>query len=567
MAKVLPLVAFIALIWSASAEHGVEAVHLYKEGSSMHEQGAFADTHLHRQPEWKHVVPITKYIDFHDVLRNEPLALVFFYTPWSFACLEFYDDLDQVAEKLKALRPAYLLVLAVDLTVIPDLGKEFRVNSLPTFSAFRYGVIASPAENNFPRAVDLMVNHMLALMKPAVHSLETREEAKSMISPVTLEPVCKPVRSELEQAPLNADALESTVIVAYLKDNQNQAIFSSCARLMTGQFRFMIVAENHIAKMYNAEFESIVIYRRWGAKTPIVLKTTEGKLTLGEASVFIIYNAIAPMQEFDELSKPLYMQRQKPLLVYFATRLLADDDPRFAALSNIQEDPALNVTVTQTNPHRSGRHVASFLGMERSLLRRHWAIGLLVGRKKYRFDDEVEDFTEASVRSWIKAVKADEWPEYHKSERQSIIAPTGSGQVSDLAFNTFQQDVIEDDAKDIIILLYNPENQPCLQLLPVFDALADSLKGVSGLLVARMNILENDYHDAYVIPGVPSIMYAKRTNKLAPIRFGGVARTVDNLKSFIEEHAAVSLGNFAPSNQTPSQNLHPAADVTGKDEL
>merc|ERR1712146_454889 len=71
--------------------------------------------------------------------------------------------------------------------------------------------------------------------------------------------------------------------------------------------------------------------------------------------------------------------------------------------------------------------------------------------------------------------------------------------------------IVNDTARDAIILCYHPRSHSSQELVAIFDDLAEELKTVPGVLVGRMNVLENDYHDAYAIPGSVDPVRTKRS--------------------------------------------------------
>jgi len=548
-----------ALVCLAAAVDVAEAVHLFAEGSALHEQQRGRRGSQH--PSWKNVIAVRSVEEFTTTLRNEPLALVFFYTPWSDSSHRFYKSLEEtVAGPLKAMRPS-IPVAAVDVNEVPDLGREYRIQTLPTFAAFRHGTIASAAENQFPRHADGVMKHMRRLLEPAFERVDTVEHLHRIVNATWPH---QPIVAPREKSRHPDDATERTVVVGHIDDPAQLGEFEGAARFVGGYFRMIVVPDSSVARAVNAKMGTIVVYRRWCEEEPLVLPASQSKSMINIAR-HLVYHGVAPMGEFTEDTRFIYAQRHKPLLAYFSPARLPATDPLFSTLSALMCDEALNITAAQVNPNLAGRTVARFLGFDASSYgHQSWSIGLLVGRKKYRFDNTLPP-TADNLRKFVMDGVTGAIPEYHRSEGRSVVRPPG--EVSDLTYQDFQSDVLDDSTRDALILVYHPNNRACRELLPIIDDVATKLQGVSGILVARFNAQDNDYHDGYATPGYPSILYARRDKKATPVRYTGVGRSTENVLEFVAENAAVSLSSLAPSNQTPSANRKSVSDTPISEDL
>jgi hypothetical protein len=526
----------------------VAAVHLYGPGSTLHREHVGDDPKRRYETNWRNVMAPRTHEEFERAVNNEGLALVFFYAPWSHACAKLFNGLENVvAPELTKQRPS-IRVVAVDLSVLPEVGKQHRVHSFPALFAFRHGAVAPSAENNFPRHAESILKHMMTLTKRSVDDIASLEELHTLINKTTLVPIApRQWVSAPVELPHEEDFVERAIIVGYFDDEASQGVFEDAARYLGPYFRMCSVASPQVAKAAGAKAGSVVVYRRWGA--PIAQRFEDP--TVGSVARFVIDNALAPLAVFDDESRTLIAQRHTPLLLYFSPKRLTEGAPFYADLASLHLDESVNVTVVQANPNTAGRLVSHFLGMDSSITGFEWSIGLVDGRRKYRFDSSFEP-TAQRLRTFVQKCASGEWPEFHKSELRTNIAPPGSGIVSDLNYNDFEENIINDTTKDAVVLFYRHGDRACDEIFGLFDALAVTLKGVHGLVVGRVNVAENDYHDAYAIAGYPAILYAARSDKLHPVRMTGVARTVDHIRQFIVEHAVVSLGGLHPSNQTPS---------------
>jgi thiol-disulfide isomerase/thioredoxin len=108
-----------------------------------------------------------------------------------------------------------------------------------------------------------------------------------------------------------------------------------------------------------------------------------------------------------------------------------------------------------------------------------------------------------------------------------------SGTVVDLVGQIFSTTVL-DDTKDVIVLVYASWCGHCKKVMPVWDKLAGLVRGVSTLLVARMDHTENDVPQTkYAVEKYPTIYLAPAYNKDAPREYTSDDRDVVSLLKWL----------------------------------
>jgi len=95
-------------------------------------------------------------------------------------------------------------------------------------------------------------------------------------------------------------------------------------------------------------------------------------------------------------------------------------------------------------------------------------------------------------------------------------------------------DIVVNNDNDVLLEFYAPWCGHCKSLEPKFTQLAEELKDVAGLTIAKVDATEND--TPINIEGFPTIYFFPKGKKDSPIVYEG-DRTVEDLKTFLQKNA------------------------------
>jgi len=134
---------------------------------------------------------------------------------------------------------------------------------------------------------------------------------------------------------------------------------------------------------------------------------------------------------------------------------------------------------------------------------------------KYKFEGE---FSVDSLKKFAKDFAAGTLKPYIKSEP---VPEQKEGTPVVVVGQTFNS-IVMDPTKDVLIELYAPWCGHCKKLEPVYNQLAEKMKNIDGVVVAKMDATANDApHAAYQAKGYPTILFAPAKDKSNPITFSG----------------------------------------------
>jgi protein disulfide-isomerase A1 len=91
------------------------------------------------------------------------------------------------------------------------------------------------------------------------------------------------------------------------------------------------------------------------------------------------------------------------------------------------------------------------------------------------------------------------------------IPPETNETLHDLVGKTFKRTIL-DTPNDAMVLFYAPWCTHCEEFMPKYKKLAQDLKNVKGLLIARIDATANDV-DGVVIRGYPTIKFYSKDDK------------------------------------------------------
>jgi len=188
------------------------------------------------------------------------------------------------------------------------------------------------------------------------------------------------------------------------------------------------------------------------------------------------------------------------------------------------------------------------------------------------------DFSEKSLKAFGEKFVSDALEPYFKSDE---IPETNAESVKVVVGKSFDS-IVLDESKDVLLEVYAPWCGHCQTLEPEYKKLAELLKDVKSIVVAKMDGTKNE-HARAKIEGFPTVLFfpAGKKKSEEPISAGSY-RTTAGLGKFVKEHATIAFTADLPEyvEEAPedgaevdyNERLEQAVDETvvtdnSKDEL
>jgi protein disulfide isomerase len=127
--------------------------------------------------------------------------------------------------------------------------------------------------------------------------------------------------------------------------------------------------------------------------------------------------------------------------------------------------------------------------------------------KKYAYRGEIKDITTESLNKFIKEVRSGAIKPHLKSEP----IPENSGPLTVLVGDNWS-DIVNDNTKDVLVKYYAPWCGHCKKLAPIWDELAESVKDIDDLVIAKFDATTNEV-DGLSIRGYPTLKWYPKGDK------------------------------------------------------
>ena len=115
------------------------------------------------------------------------------------------------------------------------------------------------------------------------------------------------------------------------------------------------------------------------------------------------------------------------------------------------------------------------------------------------------------------------------------IPATNDEPVKVIVGKNFNQ-IVRDSDDDVLLEFYAPWCGHCKALEPKYTELAESLKDVKGLVIAKIDSTANEI-DGIHVGGFPTIKFFPKGSKRAPVDYDG-EREVEGFKTWLKTNSA-----------------------------
>lgn len=464
--------------------------------------------------------------NFTDLVSTNKFVLVEFYAPWCGHCQTLAPEYAKAATLLKS---DGVVLAKVDATEHSELGQQFQVRGFPTLLWFVNGV-HKPYSGG--RKAEDIVSWVTKKSGPSVQTLKSADDA------------------------VKALEVETPIAVAYVEslEDKNAKAFAATADKEEG-VTFFVTDDKEVGTKFGL-----------GEKTPslVLLKTqAEKTATFEEAafdeeslSSFVLKNKLPLVITFSRETAPSIFESEinKQFLLFAGTEEYEKIRPVYEEAAKSFKGRIIFVLVDLAN-REVAAPVVEFFSLTNDKTKLMGFVPEASGLK-FGYDG---DFSIDSLKEFGEKFVANTLAPFFKSED---VPETNDEHVKVVVGKSFE-DIVLDESKDVLLEVYAPWCGHCQQLEPEYNKLAELLKDVKSIVVAKMDGTKNE-HGRVKIEGFPTLLLFPAGKKSGDPIPAGAYRTTAGLGKFLKENAAIKFEADLPEYVEPSKgSSEPEGEAEG----
>jgi protein disulfide-isomerase A1 len=446
---------------------------------------------LYQQFEREDEVIVLTDSNFDAVIAENDIILVEFYAPWCGHCKSLAPEYASAAKTLAALNPP-INIAKLDATAHEKAAKKFDIKGFPTLKLFKSG---SDSSYEGGRTAADIVSFMKKKSGPVVKIITDVDAFKTEAKVVVVGHFASESSAEFKAFSAAADALDDAPFGAVIGGSSNSVT------------------------VYKDFDEGVAEY--------------SGAFEKAEILAFVGGNRLPTVIPFNQENARLLFGEEQPIRVQALLMAKADDKAildDFAVHAKAYKGKILAVHVDETQ-----ERVLSYFGVKASDLPSVVVVHMPTdgGMKKY-IPSNAKDIK--NLNKFIDSYFAGKEKPTLKSEE----IPEQTEAVYTLVGKAFES-VALDDSKDVLVEFYAPWCGHCKALAPKYEKLAEALKGVKSVVVAKMDSTANEVdHPDVNISGFPTLKFFPANSGGKVVDYDG-ARETDAMLQFIHKNAGIKF--------------------------
>jgi protein disulfide-isomerase A1 len=440
--------------------------------------------------------------NFSEALEKYPDGLlVEMYAPWCGHCKKLQPAYDAAAKELET----HGLPLAkIDAAEHKEVAQKYEVRGFPTIKYFSNG---KSTDYQGGRTTEDIVNFVVKKSGPPAVPLESQAAVEKF-----------------------ADGSEA-VVVAYFSDAAAPAAsaFTAVANEMD-DIQFGVIADAKTAEAVGVADGTIAVLKKFDEKKNDL--ATSKKTSSDEIKEFVQVHSLPLVIKFSpETSRQIFGGSIQVHSLIFSDELEGDLLESFTAAAKDNRGKLLHVHVPS-----SETRVTEYFGITKEQMPTIMIADMTKAVKKYAFGDR--ELTKDGIASFEKEFLAGKLSPTLKSEEPSD--EDTANPVKIIKGKSFE-DIVVKNKNDVFVKMHAPWCGHCKALAPTWDELAEKLKDVDTVTIAKMDATANevDYPGADV-EGFPTLLFFPGNDKANPVKYEG-GRELDALASWLKEHASTKF--------------------------
>ncbi|OMJ67705.1 hypothetical protein SteCoe_35059 [Stentor coeruleus] len=436
--------------------------------------------------------------NFDEALSIQPNMLIEFYAPWCGHCKKLAPEYAKAAQKLAKNNPP-IRIAKVDATANTELAKKYKVEGYPTL---KYFVNKTPIEYTGGRTEDTIVSWILKKNTPTVSFFSNSVDLKNFI-----------------------DLYKVVVVLFANKDSEKVGIIEVVGKSFDS-VTFAVATDAESAAEYGVSDSGLIILKKFDDKRA----DFQGKFNNAEITKFINEHRFPWVMPFGDDAIELIFKKSSPGLFLFCSSYSEFQN----AMETLSKEFKGTLAFTWADlKSKDNSKLSEHLGIVGSDQPTSVIVDPRGGdNKKYRFSGQV---SYDSLKEFINNWTSKKLEPYLKT--QDVPQNSYDGSVRVLVGKNFEE-VVFDKEKDVLVEFYAPWCGHCKKLAPEYEKLAEELKGIPSVVIAKMDSTVNEAKGV-AIKGFPTLKFYRANNK-SPMDYSG-DRNFDGLLKFVKDNASIKF--------------------------
>jgi len=298
----------------------------------------------------------------------------------------------------------------------------------------------------------------------------------------------------------------------------------------------MINPSDNILKEYKITTPSVIIYKLFD--DPMVILSSDKFSSLED---FILSHQFPLLDEIKKENSDSYIKSGIPIAFLFVET--QEHREKFTPiLKDIAKETRRKLNFVFIDWEKYGSQ-SNKLGLTQGIVPA-FTIENTTSQDHYAFDEQ-QELSATNIRNFVfQFIKGE-----LKPTLVSAPLPTENNEAVKTVVALNFQDIVFDTKKDVFIEFYAPWCGHCKQLKPIWDELAESLREVEFVTIAKMDVTANDLQSGLQINSFPSIYLYKANDKKNPVIYQQRDRSYSALLQFLKENASHSINVSETKNK------------------
>jgi protein disulfide-isomerase A1 len=343
-----------------------------------------------------------------------------------------------------------------------------------------------------------------------------------------------PSSTEVDCAALKVKVEQNKLIAAYFGDleaKEYKETFLTVASnpAVSEKYVFVHSTDKDCAKEHGADsLPALVAFRKFDTPTVVY----HGNCEVTPVVEFLENTSVPTLIEFSEdYIEPIFGQRKSAIFLFLAK---GDYESTYAKVfADASQKLKGQILFVQSGVSDGiQQRLGEFIGVDETQLPTVRILDPSNNMKKFTLEGKAQDITIEQLSQFIDSFKDDKLTPFLKSQD---IPAANDESVLTLVGKNFAQ-IVTDSDDDVLVEFYAPWCGHCKKLAPIWEEVAQELKNVPHLKLAKMDSTMNEV-DGVEIKGYPTLKFYARGAKASPSEFEG-ERDAEGIKTFLKEHSS-----------------------------